>query len=173
MRPRIHAMAMLCSFGLAACAFTLHAADDEKLTDGAFVKKAGSAGMAEVKAGELALQKTTNAKIKSFAQKLVDDHRKANKELEGLAASKGWPMPRTIDDQCQRELDKLASATAQDFDRTYLEVQLKAHEGAVKLFTAESEGGQDDALKAWAGKTLPGLRDHLQMAKELTEQKDR
>jgi putative membrane protein len=173
MRSRVYSMGILCSFGLAAWALTLQAADDEKLTDGAFVKKASSASMAEVKAGELALQKTNNARIKSFAQKMVEDHRKANKELEALAGRKGWPMPKTVDEKCQRELDKLASATAQDFDRTYAEGQLKAHEEAVKLFQAESEGGQDDSLKTWAGKTLPTLREHLQLAKDLSDHKDR
>ena len=173
MRIGMHSMGVLCSFGLVGFALALHAADDQKLNDATFVTKASSAGMAEVKAGELALQKTNNATIKSFAQKLIKDHKQANKELQTLAGRKGWALSKNIDDECQRELDKLASATAQEFDRTYLEVQLKAHESAVKLFQAEAEAGQDGSLKIWAGKTLPTLRDHLQMAKELSEHKDR
>jgi putative membrane protein len=129
--------------------------------------------MAEVKAGELALQKTTDSRVRSFAQRMIKDHRKANKELESLATRKGLPMPSRLDDECQRQIDKLSSATAQDFDRLYMDSQLKAHQEAVKLFQTESRDGQDDALKNWAGKTLPTLQEHLQLAKQLTDRKDR
>ncbi|HEV8062738.1 MAG TPA: DUF4142 domain-containing protein [Gemmataceae bacterium] len=149
------------------------AADDERIDDSAFVKKASSAGMAEVKAGEMALQKANDAKIKAFAQRMIDDHTKANRELEDLATRKGWTLPKTIDEKSQKELDSLASTTAQEFDRTYMEGQLKAHEAAVKLFENESRSGQDAALKSWAGKTLPTLQEHLQMAKEACQKKDR
>lgn len=158
---------------LALLAMGVRAADDERIDDAAFVKKACSAGMAEVKAGDLALQKAHEAKVKNFAQRIVDDHTKANRQLEELASRKGWVLPKTIDDHCQKEIDKLSGATAQEFDRMYLQGQLKAHEAAVKLFQHEAQSGQDADLKAWASKTLPTLREHLQMAKDASEGKDR
>jgi putative membrane protein len=149
------------------------AADDARINDSAFVRKASGAGIAEIKAGEIATQRANDAKVKAFAQRVIDDHTRANKELERLASRKGWTLSNTIDEKCQKELDKLSSTTAQEFDRTYMEGQLKAHEEAVKLFQSESENGQDADLKAWAGKILPTLREHLQMAKEACEKKDR
>ena len=44
--------------------------------------------------------------------------------------------------------------------------QLKDHKEAVSLFEKESKSGKDEDLKAWAGKTLPHLREHLKMAQE-------
>jgi len=148
-------------------------AADERIDDATFVKKACSAGLAEVKAGEMALQKAHEAKVKNFAQRMIDDHSKANRQLEELASRKGWTLSKTIDDKCQKDIDKLSGATAQEFDRMYMEGQLKAHEEAVKLFQHEADAGQDADLKSWANKTLPTLREHLQMAKDAGEKRDR
>ncbi len=162
----VGAFAVVLAVAVATAAF------DEKLTDNAFLQKAVSAGMTEIKAGQMALQKATDAKVKTFAQLMIDDHSRANKELEALARRKGWVLPESIDQKCQNELDKLASATAQEFDRKYLRGQIAAHEEAVKVFAEQSQTGQDNDLKNWAAKTLPTLRDHLQMAKVAGEGKE-
>jgi putative membrane protein len=162
----------LCASAVVMAVAVATAAFDEKLTDNAFLQKAVSAGLTEVKAGQMALQKATDAKVKTFAQRMIDDHSRANKELEALARRKGWVLPDTIDEKCQNELDKLASATMQEFDRKFIRGQIKAHEEAVKVFAEESQTGHDNDLKNWAAKTLPTLRDHLQMAKEAGEGKD-
>jgi len=151
----------------------VRAAEDEKLDDAGFVKKVTAAGMGEVKAAEMALQKASDAKVKSFAQRIIDDHQKANKELEELASRKGWMVSKTVDEKCQKELDKLASVTAQSFDRIYMEGQIKGHEEAIKCHENEAKNGQDADLKNWASKTLPTLKEHLEMAKQAGEKKDR
>jgi putative membrane protein len=72
--------------------------DDKKKTakwkgsDHDFVMKASAAGKAEVEAGQLALTKASSADVKQFAQRMIDDHSKANDELTQLVQSKGWSM---------------------------------------------------------------------------------
>jgi putative membrane protein len=46
-------------------------------------------------------------------------------------------------------------------------MQVSAHKDAVSLFERYAKGGEDPNLKDWAGKTLPSLRHHLEMAEEL------
>ena len=43
----------------------------------------------------------------------------------------------------------------------------EAHEDTVKLFEEASREAKDPEVKAWATKTLPGLKHHLEMAKAL------
>ena len=173
MRRHFWKASWLAPLALALAVIGVRAADDERFNDNTFVNKARSGGLAEVKAGEIATQRAHDGKVKAFAQRMIDDHNKANREMEELAKRKGWTLATTIDDKCQKEIDKLSSATAQEFDRAYMEVQLKAHEEAVRLFQRESETGQDLDLKALAAKTLPTLQEHLQMAKDASEKKDR
>ncbi|WP_139101190.1 DUF4142 domain-containing protein, partial [Acinetobacter baumannii] len=53
------------------------------------------------------------------------------------------------------------------FSSDYDSDQVSAHEDAISLFDRYAKGGDNAALKDWADKTLPALRHHLDMAKEL------
>jgi putative membrane protein len=46
-------------------------------------------------------------------------------------------------------------------------MQVSAHEDAVSLFERYAKGGDNAKLKDWAGKTLPALQHHLQMAEQM------
>ena len=62
-----------------------------------FVTSAGKGGKAEVELAQDALTHATNADVKSFAQKLVDDHTKANQELDQFATSHSVTPPMEIE----------------------------------------------------------------------------
>lgn len=46
-------------------------------------------------------------------------------------------------------------------------MRVSAHKDAVSLFERYAKGGEDPKLKDWAGKTLPALKHHLEMAQAL------
>jgi putative membrane protein len=135
--------------------------------DSNFVMQAAAAGMKEVAAGNLATQKASNDEVKSFAQQMVTDHTKANDELKSLATTKGMTPPAEGADQHRDGLDRLQKLNGAEFDKAYMDAQVKDHEKAVSLFEKESKNGKDPELQAFAQKTLPTLQDHLQKAKEL------
>jgi putative membrane protein len=62
----------------------------------------------------------------------------------------------------------LRDAKADDFASDYDPMQVSAHKDAVSLFERYAQGGDNPKLKDWAGKTLPALQHHLEMA-ELME----
>ena len=61
--------------------------------DASFYKHAAHGGIAEVVAGNLAQQKSTNPKVKDFGAMMVKDHTAANNKLKALADSKGVSLP--------------------------------------------------------------------------------
>jgi len=134
-------------------------------SDQDFAMMATSAGMFEVESSKLALERAKNDKVKKFAQHMVDDHTKANKELMGLAQALKLTPEQKMSAKHQKEMDKLRDAK-EDFDQAYMKAQVKGHEEAVSLFTAEGQGGTNPMLKAWATQTLPTLQMHLRMARE-------
>ena len=67
----------------------------------------------------------------------------------------------------QKMLDDLKSKAGKEFDQSYDQIQLKAHQEAVTLFEAYAKGGDNADLKKWATTTLPHLKEHLTMAQKL------
>jgi putative membrane protein len=61
--------------------------------DSSFINEAAEGGMKEVELGKLAQKRAMDSNVKAFAQRMVTDHGKANKELMSLAKSKGITLP--------------------------------------------------------------------------------
>ena len=66
-----------------------------------FVQQAAQAGLTEIEAAKVALSKSEDPGIRSFAQRMVKDHGKANVELASLAMTKGITAPNTLDAEHQ------------------------------------------------------------------------
>lgn len=147
---------------------------DKKTTQGAlnggdrdFVMKAAMGGMAEVKLGEMASQRASNDEVKQFAQRMVTDHGKANNELKDLAARKNVTLPTEIDAKHKATHDRLIKLSGADFDREYMREMVKDHDKDVAMFEKASQSSRDADLKNWAAQTLPTLREHQKMARDI------
>lgn len=124
--------------------------------------------MFEIDSSKLAQDKG-NAPEKSFAGQMVTDHTKTSTELKGLVSSGKVKaeLPAALDSSHQSKLDKLKGASGKDFSSDYDSDQVSAHKDAVSLFERYAKGGDNSELKDWAGKTLPALKHHLEMAQGL------
>lgn len=133
-----------------------------------FVKEAANSDMLEIAAAKIAQDKGS-VEEKKFAEQMVTDHTKTSSELKGLVSSGDVKaeIPTVPDDSSQKKLDKLRDARPQNFASEYDPMQVSAHKEAVSLFERYSKSGDNPKLKDWAGKTLPVLRHHLDMAQAL------
>ena len=123
-----------------------------------FIQAAAKGGMMEVEMGKMGQKQAKDADVKKFATRMVTDHTKANTQLKALAKKKGV----TLDAEAPK-MDKMDDAT---FDKDYMAAMVKDHEKDVAEFEEEAKDGSDADVKAWASKTLPTLKKHLEMAKE-------
>lgn len=129
--------------------------------DAKFAVAAANGGMAEVELGTLAQQKAVNTKVKDFGAMMVSDHSKANDEMKALAKSKGLTLPTAIDDKEQKVKDDLSTKSGADFDKAYVSNMIDDHKEDIKEFEDASKNCKDPDLKAFAVKTLPVLKMHL------------
>lgn len=155
--------------GMAAAQSTKQSAN-RLASDNNFVTKAAQGGMAEVELGQLAVSHASNAKVKQFGQRMIDDHSKANTELKQVASQKGERPPAQLDPKDQATLDRLSKLNGDKFDRAYMSDMVKDHKTDVAEFKKEASSGDDPDVKAFASKTLPTLEDHLKMAEEINSQ---
>jgi putative membrane protein len=134
-----------------------------------FIKEAAMSDMLEIDAAKVARQKG-DADEKKFAEQMITDHTKTSTELKGLTPpDMTSAIPSSLDDSSQKKLDKLNDAKPENFASQYDPMQVSAHEDAVSLFERYAKGGDDAKLKDWAGKTLPALQHHLQMAQQMND----
>ena len=132
-----------------------------------FAVMAASGGMMEVTLGNLAQQKGANADVKKFGQQMVTDHGKANAELKTIAASKNMMLPTAPLPKHQKHIVHLGSLSGAEFDKAYMDMMVNDHQEDVTLFqTTANDNNQEADLKAFAQKTLPVLKTHLQMAQQ-------
>jgi putative membrane protein len=141
-------------------------------TSNDFVDNAAAGGIAEIETSKLALEKSSSADVKDFANMMISDHTKANEELISLAKKHDIEVPDepTL---VKKAKAKILDMRDESFDAAYANNQVMAHEETIALFKKEAETVTDDKkpgnteLKAFAQKMLPDLEKHLEMAKKL------
>ena len=135
--------------------------------DTMFMRHAAAANLAEIQAGRIALDKTSSAQVKQLAQRIVDDHTKANDQLTSIAQRKQVTLPSAPMPMQKQEADHLKTLSGASFDEAYAKAMVKDHREAIKMFGMESQNGTNPDLKQFAGTTLPALKEHLQMAEQI------
>ena len=132
-----------------------------------FVVEATQGGMAEVQMGELAKQKATNPQVKSFGEKMVTDHNKANDELKQIVSRKGATLPTELPRKENSHYESLQKST--DFDKDYVQHMVKDHKKDISSYQKAAK--KEDAVGKYAQGTLPTLQKHLKAAQDLQKQK--
>jgi len=128
--------------------------------------------LAEIETGRLALSQSKNDEVKSFAQKMIDDHSQAQKDLEQLAQSKGVTLPNAPDRKHKEEAQKLSALQGDKFDQKYLsQGGLNDHKDTHNKLEKAQKGASDPDLKSLVTKMIPVVDQHLAMAQGMTGKK--
>ena len=78
---------------------------DKASADRKFVLRAFSDGLAEVKLGQMAQEYGSTPEVKKLALRLVDEHRRMNKELADLVGRRSITLPRKLDKRMQEKIE--------------------------------------------------------------------
>jgi len=65
-------------------------------------------------------------------------------------------------------MERLSKLKGADFDHEYVTAMVADHEKDVAAFENAVKGGVDADVKAFAAKTLPTLKTHLQMIRDIS-----
>ncbi|MGH8726635.1 MAG: DUF4142 domain-containing protein [Burkholderiales bacterium] len=131
-----------------------------------WIKQAAQGGLAEVEMGKLAAQKARNPEVKKYGQRMVEDHGKVNDQLMRIAAEKGVTPPSQPAPKQMAKKKELMAASEAEFDKKYMQAQVRDHQEMIALFEQGAKS-KDRKLQEFAKKTLPNLKEHLQMARNI------
>jgi putative membrane protein len=123
-------------------------------SDSDFVRDVATKNMAEIELSRLALGKAMNPEIKSFAQRMIDDHGAAADKLKSVVSGQPIEWPAQLDDKHRKTLDELAKKAGSDFDHEYVEAMVEGHQDlAAKLESRLDVQSLADWKTAAAGRT--------------------
>jgi putative membrane protein len=142
-------------------------ADTSANTATTFALKAGAGGTMEVELGNIAQQNAQSSRVKHFGAMMIKDHTKANKELISLAGSRNILIPSKIPDKIQTHIDEMKKLRGAEFDKHYMDMMTDDHKEDIELFEKAARNLPDTTLKAFAARTLPTLKMHLDSAKAI------
>jgi len=155
-------LALVCAAAVDALEAKLSANDRH------FVIEAAERAQGAIELGRLTRESTATVEVKQLGQRLIDDHGEAARELAELAAKLGLTPPGETDARQKAELKKLASLTGAEFEREAGSVIARELEKAAALFEKQATRGDSPELKAYAGRTLPMLEQHVKLARALS-----
>ena len=141
------------------------------MQDKMFLRQAAEGGIAEVKFGQLAVQKGSTDEVRSFGQKMVDDHTRLNREIAQVADSMGVMLPKSMSKEEQAEYDKLSSLSGNDFDTEYLSVMVKDHHKDLHAFRMEAASPADPRLHDEVVKAQSVIHENTVLADKLARAK--
>ena len=143
-------------------AATLSKADRRAVMDMA------EANMAEIETAKLALSKSQNPEVKTYAQQMIDDHGKALSEVQTLAQSKGVTLPTELDAKHKAMSAKLEKLSGDEFDRTYMkQAGVADHKQTLARLQKSVKNVKDPDVKALATKMVPTVEQHLKAAQQM------
>jgi putative membrane protein len=123
-------------------------------SDGDFVRDVAIKNMAEIELSRMALDNAMNVDIKSFAQRMIDDHSAAGNKLKSVVSGQPIEWPTQLDDKHRKIADELAQKKGADFDRDYVKAMVDGHQDlAAKLESRLDVQSLADWKTAAAGRT--------------------
>jgi putative membrane protein len=137
--------------------------------DRQFIERATMGALAEVELGKLAQLRASREEVKQFGARMVEDHARAALELRQLAQIKGIGVPTAPDTLHAREIQRLGKLSGPQFDRRYMAHMLSDHRKDVLEFKRASTAARDSDVKAFAGKALLTLEEHLRLAESVSD----
>lgn len=145
---------------------------NEKLSDQdrSFLRKAAEGNVSEIKLGQLGVEKASNPAVKKYAQRILNDHKKAKQKLEDVAQQEHLTLPEHVSQDAAGTYDDLMQKTGKEFDKAYMSAMVDDHQSDIDTFKKQVDDGKNQQLKHYAQNTLGVLQQHLSEAKTIEDQ---
>jgi len=142
------------------------AQDPRTAGDKLFVLNAAMGNQEEVEFSRQAVQKAQNPEVKRVAQHILDDHQKAQQQLQPVAQQLGVQLPSSLPEDKQQMIQIISSLPADQFEKHYVAAMQADHAKEIIKFRACSQLLQNDQAKQYAQQQLPALQSHYEQVQQ-------
>ena len=134
--------------------------------DNEFMMSAAHSDQNEIQQSKMALAKGVTGMARDMANKMIADHTKSTADLKKIAAKKGVTLPTDMDAEHKALAPAMQKLSGKDFERRYMAQMMADHQKTANTMLAHEKMTRDADLKAFIGKTLPVVQQHLGMARK-------
>ncbi len=122
---------------------------------------AHQSNLAEIAAGQAALQQATTPAVREHGQMLIDDHTRLDAALTPVAQQLGVTLPGEPSEAQQQALAAVTAQQGAAFDRAWVESQIAGHRATLAAGQQELAAGTEQAVKDLAAASAPVVQGHL------------
>jgi putative membrane protein len=148
----------------------LHAQLDALRQDSKFILDAASSNLMEIRLGQLAQSKATNAAVKQFGQQMVTDHTNLENQLTATVSKGGTQFKPGMTDAHEDEIERLEKLSGTQFDQEYMRAMIQHHQQDVAAFQSKGQSSGSAEARQIVSTGLPVLQRHLSMATQVGAQ---
>ena len=132
--------------------------------DKQFLENTARTNQGEIKVAQLAKKDAHSKAVKAFARLMIDDHTAIEHHLDQLTSRFNMKLPSGIAEGDKNLIEKLHGTSGAEFDRAFMQAQVKGHKKVVGAFRDEKKSAQNEQVKQFVEHTLPTLEQHLALA---------
>ena len=134
--------------------------------DSKLIFQMASSNIMEVRLGQMAQQKASNASVKQFGQRMVTDHSNLENQLSSVVSKNGTFQPKMAK-EAEAEISRLEKLSGTEFDRQYMTSMIQHHQQDVSLLQGAAQTARSAEVRQLVTSALPVLQQHLTLATQV------
>jgi len=135
-------------------------------TDKQYAQAMAVRGIAEIRLGQAALEKTDRPDVKEVAHRMVSDYLNWSAGMDKAAARLSIPLPKDVDGKDKIEIDRILALSGPEFDQAYLKEVIRLQQKALTMSHHEASDAAVSGFRHWAGVVIPQIQDQIHLAQK-------
>jgi putative membrane protein len=146
-----------------------------QLTDAQIAAITDAANKGEIEQAKLAVRKAKDPQVKAFAQMMIDHHGMEQKKEQTLCTTLSLQPETTqastqLQTDSQNAISSLGSQNGADFDKAYIDLQVKEHRDVLDTIDNKLIPNAKNAqLKQALTEFRPKVQEHMQKAQDIQQ----
>ncbi|GAB3881625.1 DUF4142 domain-containing protein [Microbispora bryophytorum] len=140
-----------------------HVSDQDK----AFLIGAHQDNLAEIQGGQLAERQAGKQSVRDAGKKFVEDHTALDDQLKRVAEKLSVDLPSRPSEEQQAELRRFSAKGGTEFDRAWIDAQVKDHRTTLDFLDKEISTGSSPDVENLAQDAKPVVREHLNLVESI------
>jgi putative membrane protein len=135
--------------------------------DSKLIFQMASSNIMEVRLGQMAQQKASNASVKQFGQQMVTDHTNLENQLTGLVSKNNTNFQPAMSKENEAEVSRLEKLSGAQFDQQYMTSMIQHHQQDISTLQSQGQSAKSGEARQMIAAALPVLQQHLSLATQV------